>query len=86
MKVFQNACIVTVNSCFDVIENGTLAVEGKKIVYVGPRRDYLDAEIFDCSGKVIMPGFVNGHAHMPMIFFRGYTDDLIITGNMWQGL
>ena len=34
MKVFQNACIVTVNSNFDVIENGTLAVEGKKIVYV----------------------------------------------------
>ena len=84
MKVFQNACIVTVNSNFDVIENGTLAVEGKKIVYVGPRRDYPDAEIFDCSGKVIMPGFVNGHAHMPMIFFRGYTDDLNLQDWLWQ--
>ncbi|MBQ2086230.1 MAG: amidohydrolase family protein, partial [Oscillospiraceae bacterium] len=76
MKVFQHAIIVTVNSDFDVIHNGTLAVEGKKIAYVGPHREFPESETVDCSGKVIMPGFINGHSHMPMIFFRGYTDDL----------
>jgi len=76
MRVFQNACLVTVNSDFDVIENGTIATEGTKITYVGPHRDFPGAETVDCSGKMIMPGFVNGHIHMPMTFFRGYSDDM----------
>ena len=84
MRVFQNACIVTVNSDFDVIRNGTLAVEGKKIAYVGPHKEFPGTETVDCSGKVIMPGFVNGHAHMPMIFFRGYTDDLNLQDWLWK--
>ena len=76
MVVYQNAILVTVNSSFDVIEKGTLAVEGKKIAYAGPHRDFPEARTVDCSGCFIMPGFVNGHTHLPMIFFRGYSDDL----------
>ena len=76
MTVYQHAALVTVNDNFDVIENGTLAVEGKLITYVGPYKDFENAEIVDCTGKVILPGFINGHSHLPMTLFRGYADDM----------
>ncbi len=76
MKVYQHACLITVNENFDVIEDGTLAVDGKLIAYAGPYRAYPEEEEIDVSGHVIMPGFVNGHNHMPMVFFRGFADDM----------
>ena len=79
MKVYQNAHLVTVNENFDVFLNGTLAVEGKEIVYAGPHQDFPEAEAcVDLTGHVILPGFVNGHIHMPMVFFRGYADDMCL--------
>lgn len=30
----------------------------------------------DLSGKMVMPGLVNGHTHLPMTLFRGFADDL----------
>ncbi len=30
----------------------------------------------DLSGKMLMPGLVNSHIHLPMTLFRGYADDL----------
>jgi len=30
----------------------------------------------DLSGKMLMPGLVNGHTHLPMTLFRGFADDL----------
>ena len=76
MTVYQNGCLVTVNGSLDVISSGTLAVDGSMISYAGPHRDFPGAETVDCSGCIIMPGFVNGHIHMPMTFFRGYADDM----------
>ena len=76
MKVYQHAALVTVNDRFEVIENGTLAEENGVIVYAGPYREFPGAEARDLSGHAILPGFVNGHIHMPMIFFRGYADDM----------
>ncbi len=78
MKVYQNAALVTVNDSFDVFWEGTLATEGEKIVYAGPKKEFPGAETVDCSGHVILPGFVNGHIHMPMVFFRGYADDMCL--------
>ncbi len=78
MKVYQNAALVTVNDHFDVFMEGTLAVEGEKIIYAGPKKEFPGAETVDLTGHVILPGFVNGHIHMPMVFFRGYADDMCL--------
>jgi 5-methylthioadenosine/S-adenosylhomocysteine deaminase len=32
--------------------------------------------VIDCAGKVLMPGFVNTHTHVPMTLLRGLADDL----------
>jgi len=40
---------------------------------VGTQRPAGDfARVIDCTGKVLMPGFVNAHTHVPMTLMRGY--------------
>ena len=34
------------------------------------------ADTIDCGGRVVMPGLVNAHTHVPMTLLRGLADDL----------
>ena len=45
------------------IEQGALVVEDGKIVAVGADVDTDGAQIVDCSGTYLLPGFVDAHAH-----------------------
>lgn len=61
-----NARIITMNG-EELIENGTIVISENKIRSVGPADKILlprNAVIFDCSGKTIMPGIVDVHAHL----------------------
>ncbi|MCC9166213.1 amidohydrolase family protein [Pontibacter harenae] len=61
---FTNARIITMKGD-EVIEGGTIVVEGNRIVAVGKNVQVpKDAKIVDASGKTIMPGIVDVHAHM----------------------
>ncbi|WP_156842334.1 amidohydrolase family protein [Novosphingobium aquimarinum] len=51
-----------------VIENGTIVVRGDRIVAVGPASSVsipAGATRVDATGKTIVPGFVDAHAHGP---------------------
>src|SRR5882724_9301798 len=71
---------VTMDSSRRVIENGAIAISGGKILAVGPRaeleRRYFARETIDAGGRIIIPGLINGHTHIPMTLFRGLADDL----------
>ncbi|KAA5546672.1 amidohydrolase family protein [Adhaeribacter rhizoryzae] len=63
---FTNARIITMKSD-EVIQNGTLVVEGNRIVAVGPADQVTvpaGTKTIDAKGKTIMPGFVDVHAHL----------------------
>src|SRR5262249_59477479 len=48
-----------------------------RIVAVGAEAAGCTAtETIDCRGRVVMPGLVNGHTHVPMTLLRGLADDL----------
>jgi 5-methylthioadenosine/S-adenosylhomocysteine deaminase len=63
-----------------VIEDGSVVVSRERIVAVGKRVDidakYIASETIDARGKVVIPGLINGHTHVPMTLFRGLADDL----------
>ena len=62
---------------FTIHRRGSIAVAGDAIVAVGGAADaYTAAETIDCSGRVVMPGLVNAHTHVPMTLLRGLADDL----------
>jgi len=71
-------CIVlTMDPQFTVHRGGAVAVTGDSIVAVGPAAlRYQAAETIDCAGRVVMPGLVNAHTHVPMTLLRGLADDL----------
>jgi len=58
---YTNATIWT--AAGDPIEDGTLLVEDGKIVAVGSDVDTAGAEIVDCTGRYLLPGFVDPHVH-----------------------
>jgi 5-methylthioadenosine/S-adenosylhomocysteine deaminase len=67
---------------YRVIQNGAVAVRGERIVGVGTSgevtRRFHSARVINASGKVIMPGLINTHTHVPMVLFRGIADDLML--------
>jgi imidazolonepropionase-like amidohydrolase/Tol biopolymer transport system component len=65
LVAFTNARIITMEN-EGVIENGTVLVEGNVIKAVGKTGEVTipgNAKPIDCSGKTIMPGFIDAHAH-----------------------
>ena len=72
--------IVTMDQTRRVISDGAIAASNGRIVAIGPRaeieRAYTSRQRVDATGKVIAPGLINGHTHIPMVLFRGLADDL----------
>lgn len=72
--------IVTMDGTRRIIENGGMAVSDGRIVAIGSRGDiqsgYSARQTVSATGKLIIPGLINGHTHIPMVLFRGLADDL----------
>ncbi len=63
---FTGARIITMNGD-QVIENGTIMVQDNRIAALGPAAEVdvpADARTFDVTGKTIIPGLIDVHAHM----------------------
>src|SRR5271154_3067101 len=78
------ATIVSMDPERHVIENGFIAVRGDEIVAMGqdvalqyPKGLVAKARI-DATGKLIIPGLINGHTHIPMTLMRGLKDDVTL--------
>ena len=75
-----NAHILTMDEELRQFPSGAIAIKGDSILAVGPeshiRREYHATESVDCGGKILMPGLVNAHTHVPMTLLRGLADDL----------
>jgi 5-methylthioadenosine/S-adenosylhomocysteine deaminase len=71
--------VVTMNDKHEVIENGAVAIKDGKIERVGTAsslRGVRARQTINAAGKVIIPGLINTHTHVPMSLFRGIADDL----------
>jgi 5-methylthioadenosine/S-adenosylhomocysteine deaminase len=78
--ILKNAIVLTMNKNLDQFTPGAIAVSGDSIVAVGNEKEILSSysadEVKDCGGKVLMPGLINTHTHIPMTMLRGLADDL----------
>jgi 5-methylthioadenosine/S-adenosylhomocysteine deaminase len=79
--------VVTMNQSFDLFPQGALAVRDDTIIAVGAAEEinnhYQAKEVVDCTGRVLIPGLVNAHTHIPMSLLRGLNDDLRL--DVWLG-
>lgn len=58
---------------------GDIGISGSMILFTGTAPlNWQADEIIDCTGKLVIPGFVNAHTHAAMTLFRGYGCDLAL--------
>lgn len=78
--ILTNAIVLTMDENLTQYEPGAIAIKGDSLLAVGHEADikskYLASEVIDCGGKVLMPGLINAHTHVPMTLLRGLADDL----------
>ncbi|HKY59897.1 MAG TPA: amidohydrolase, partial [Gemmatimonadota bacterium] len=74
--------VVAMDESLTVIEGGGIAIDGTRIVAVGPDEEIEAAfrrqgtEVIDAGGRLVLPGLVNTHTHAADILFRGLVEDL----------
>ena len=72
--------IVTMDQTRRIIADGGIAISNGRILAIGPRaeieRSYTSRQRVNAQGKVLAPGLINGHTHIPMVLFRGLADDM----------
>lgn len=77
--------VVTMDEERRVLEDGAIAVRGDAILAVGARAEiegrFDGAQRIDARGKLVLPGLINGHTHVPMTLLRGLKDD--VTLDVW---
>jgi 5-methylthioadenosine/S-adenosylhomocysteine deaminase len=78
------ATIVTMDPDRRVIEGGFLAVRGDSVVAIGEQvatmfpKGLTATKTIDARGKIVIPGLINGHTHIPMVLMRGLKDDVTL--------
>jgi imidazolonepropionase-like amidohydrolase len=66
LVAFKGARIITMEGN-EVIENGTIVINENQIEAIGTASDITipsNAKVYDVTGKTIMPGIVDAHAHI----------------------
>lgn len=75
--LFKNIGLIDEN--FEYKSNMYVGVMCSRIAYVSaepPEDEHSFGDIYDGTGKVLMPGFYNAHGHSPMSLMRGYGENL----------
>lgn len=78
VQLLVNARIYTVDADFSICSG--LAIENGKVLATGDadhlREQYPDADLIDCEGKTILPGFIEPHMHFLPIATIGQFEDV----------
>jgi 5-methylthioadenosine/S-adenosylhomocysteine deaminase len=79
-----NGTIVTVNQKREILQDGAIAIEGSKIIEIGPSKvlqeKYTNVKrIIDATGKAIFPGLINTHNHLFQTLLKGLGDDKVLS-------
>ena len=78
--ILSNALVLTMDENLTQYFPGAVAVKGDSIIAVGNedeiKKEYASQEMIDCNHKILMPGLINAHTHVPMTLLRGLADDL----------
>src|SRR5258706_214392 len=61
-------------------EKADVLIEGKKIAEIAPTIAAGDAEVVDCTGTIVMPGFITTHHHQYEALQRSVIPDGLLTG------
>ena len=80
--------VITMDGPRNIYNDGAVVVTGDTIVAVGLRTElearYETRQIINAKNKLVLPGFINDHTHVPMTLFRGLHDDVTLTDWLYK--
>jgi len=86
--IVSHGLVVTMNAGRAIYRNGSVVIKGDSILAVGPQSEietkYKSAQIIEAHGDLVLPGFINGHTHVPMTLFRGLHDDVTLSDWLYK--
>jgi len=86
--IVTGGTIVTMDGPRHIYDDGAVVVTGDTIVAVGPRLEleakYAATRAIDAKDTLVLPGFINGHTHVPMTLFRGIHDDVTLSDWLYK--
>ena len=76
--IVTNGFVVTVDKERRVLENGAVAIDGRRIAAIGPADEIAKAwkarSVIDARGGTVHPGFIDAHNHIVHTTCRGILD------------
>ena len=76
----DHGTVVTMNPARQIIKDGSVVLEGDRIVAVGKTADLAAQhpvdKLIDATHKIVMPGIVDCHVHHCQTLLRGLADDI----------
>ena len=74
--LFNDIIAITMNDEKPVLTHGYVGIDGRKVSYVGEKPPAERANhVVSGSRRLLMPGIVNSHSHLPLALLRSYADD-----------
>lgn len=81
--IYSHATIITMDTSRRIIIDGAIVVQGNKIIAIdktdtilAASTGYRDANIMDCTNRIILPGLINTHAHLAQSLLRGLAEEV----------
>ncbi len=78
--LLRGGVLVTLDSKLGDFTNADVLIDGKTIKDVGPNLSAPDAEVIDCAGTIVMPGFITTHHHQYETLQRSIIPDGTLQG------
>jgi cytosine/adenosine deaminase-related metal-dependent hydrolase len=80
-KVLKGGIVLSLDPNVGDFERADVVIEGKKIVAVGPNLGNVAGQQINCSGTIVLPGFISTHNHQYEVLQRSViADGLIVFG------
>ena len=78
--LLRGGVVLTLDTKVGDFEKADVLIDGKTIAQVAPDISAGDAEVIDCSGTIVMPGFVTTHHHQYETLQRSIIADGLLAG------
>ena len=78
--LLRGGVVLTLDARVGDFEKADVLIDGKLIADIGPNISAGDAEVVDCSGTIVMPGFITTHHHQYETLQRSVIADGLLQG------
>ena len=78
--LLRGAVVLSLDPKLGDFERADVLIDGKTIARIAPTISAGDAEVVDCSGTIVMPGFITTHNHQYEAIQRSVIPDGLLAG------